>query len=142
MCIEYVGLARNHPESYHSFMWEHLFSKCGIPPQNVHMLDGNAKDLEAECMRYEQNIKKYNGIELFLGGIGPGVCLQYTPMYTLNTHTRRHKHTHIHTHQYTPKNTHARMYILGHAHTRAHPHSRTHIVHTRTHPHLLEHLFV
>lgn len=27
---EYVGLARDHPESYHTFMFTHLFSKIDI----------------------------------------------------------------------------------------------------------------
>ena len=40
-------------------------------PQNIHILDGNAPDLTAECAKYEEEIKRYGGIELFLGGIGP-----------------------------------------------------------------------
>lgn len=48
---EYVDLARSHPESYHSFMWENLFRHIDIQPQNAHILDGNALDLEAECKR-------------------------------------------------------------------------------------------
>ena len=45
---EYVGLPRDHPESYHSFMWTNLFSKIDIDPRNVHLLDGNALDLVKE----------------------------------------------------------------------------------------------
>ena len=41
-----------------------------IPPSQVHILDGNAHDLHAECAAYEQLIKSVGGIELFLGGIG------------------------------------------------------------------------
>ena len=41
-----------------------------IQPQNVHILDGNAYDLIAECDAYEAAIKSFGGIELFLGGIG------------------------------------------------------------------------
>jgi glucosamine-6-phosphate deaminase len=36
----------------------------------VNILDGNAEDLIAECTSYEQRIKDFGGIELFLGGIG------------------------------------------------------------------------
>jgi len=46
---EYVGIPRNHPESYHSFMWKNLFQHVDIKPENVHILDGNADDLVAEC---------------------------------------------------------------------------------------------
>jgi glucosamine-6-phosphate deaminase len=68
---EYIGIPRSHPESYHTFMWTHFFSHVNIPSQNINILDGNAEDLELECVRYEEKIASYGGIELFLGGIGP-----------------------------------------------------------------------
>lgn len=68
---EYVGLPRDHPESYHSYMWNNFFKHIDIQPQNVHILDGNALDLQSECDGYEEKIKQAGGIELFVGGIGP-----------------------------------------------------------------------
>ncbi|KAJ1767823.1 Glucosamine-6-phosphate isomerase (Glucosamine-6-phosphate deaminase) (GNPDA) (GlcN6P deaminase) [Coemansia sp. RSA 1813] len=68
---EYVGLPRSHPESYCYFMRTHLYDHVDLRPENIHMLDGNADDLAAECQRYEGKIKDAGGIELFLGGIGP-----------------------------------------------------------------------
>ncbi|PHH74395.1 hypothetical protein CDD80_3111 [Ophiocordyceps camponoti-rufipedis] len=67
---EYVGIPRDHAESYHSFMWKHFFSHVDIHPSNVHILDGNAPNLEAECVAYEDAIKAAGGIDLFLAGIG------------------------------------------------------------------------
>lgn len=67
---EYVGLPRDHPESYHSFMYSSLFRHIDIDPKNVHILDGNAPDLQQECVNFEQMIKDAGGIELFIGGIG------------------------------------------------------------------------
>lgn len=67
---EYVGLPEDHPQSYHSFMRENFFSKIDILPGNANILDGNARDLEAECARYEERIRSAGGIDLFLGGIG------------------------------------------------------------------------
>ncbi|KAL7621923.1 Glucosamine-6-phosphate isomerase (Glucosamine-6-phosphate deaminase) (GNPDA) (GlcN6P deaminase) [Parahypoxylon ruwenzoriense] len=67
---EYVGIPRDHPESYHSFMWKHFFSHVNVNPNNVHILNGNAENLEAECVEYEAKIKRAGGIDLFLGGIG------------------------------------------------------------------------
>ncbi|PPR02403.1 hypothetical protein CVT26_011371 [Gymnopilus dilepis] len=67
---EYVGLPRDHPESYHTFMFREFFSHIDIPPSQVNILDGNAVDLIGECKAYEERIKQYGGIELFLGGIG------------------------------------------------------------------------
>jgi len=63
-----MSFIRDHPESYHSFMWYHLFKHIDIKPQNVHILDGNAENLEKECENYEASIRAVGGIELFLGG--------------------------------------------------------------------------
>lgn len=67
---EYVGLAPSHPESYYSFMHHNFFNYINIQPQNINLLDGLAEDLEAECLRYEEKIKSYGKVNLFMGGIG------------------------------------------------------------------------
>ena len=51
---EYVGLPESHPESYHSFMHHNLFDHIDEPKENIHILNGNAKDVEAECAAYEK----------------------------------------------------------------------------------------
>jgi glucosamine-6-phosphate deaminase len=68
---EYVGLSKDHDQSYHYFMWENFFNHIDIPKENVNILNGMADDLEKECENYEKKIAQYGGIELFLGGIGP-----------------------------------------------------------------------
>jgi glucosamine-6-phosphate deaminase len=68
---EYVNLPEDHPESYHSFMYDNLFNHIDIPRESINILNGNAPDLAAECKNYEAKIEEYGGIELFLGGIGP-----------------------------------------------------------------------
>jgi len=68
---EYVGLPEDHPQSYHSFMWDNFFSHIDIRKENVNILNGNAHDLEAECENYEKRIAAAGGIDLFLGGVGP-----------------------------------------------------------------------
>jgi glucosamine-6-phosphate deaminase len=68
---EYVNLPEEHSESYHSFMWNNFFSHIDIQKKNVNILNGNAKDLQAECDNYEKKIKDLGGVELFIGGIGP-----------------------------------------------------------------------
>ncbi|KOB72468.1 Glucosamine-6-phosphate isomerase [Operophtera brumata] len=65
---EYVGLARDHPESYHYYMWNEFFKHVDIEPGNAHVLDGNAPDLVAECQRFEDLIKQAGGVQLFVGG--------------------------------------------------------------------------
>ncbi|OQD79470.1 hypothetical protein PENANT_c050G00521 [Penicillium antarcticum] len=86
---EYVGLPRDHPESYHSFMYKHFFSHVDIPPQNINILDGNATDLTAECASFEARIARYGGIELFLGGVGPDGHIAFNePGSSLTSRTR------------------------------------------------------
>ena len=67
---EYVGLPESHPESYHSFMAKNFFDHIKISKEQIHILNGNAGNLEQECIDYEEKIKNYGGIDLFLGGIG------------------------------------------------------------------------
>ena len=86
---EYVGIAKEHPESYHSFMWNNFFSHIDIQKKNVNILNGNAQDLEAECADYEDRIKKAGGIDLFLGGIGPDGHVAFNePGSSLSSRTR------------------------------------------------------
>ena len=67
---EYVGLPEDHPQSYHSFMRDRLFSGVDIPSGNTNIPNGNASDLDAECVRYEAAIAAAGGIDLFVGGVG------------------------------------------------------------------------
>ncbi|KAL6705742.1 Glucosamine-6-phosphate isomerase (Glucosamine-6-phosphate deaminase) (GNPDA) (GlcN6P deaminase) [Coniothyrium glycines] len=86
---EYVGIPRDHPESYHSFMYKHFFSHVDVKPDNINILNGNASDLEAECHEYEQKIVRAGGIELFLGGIGPDGHIAFNePGSSLKSRTR------------------------------------------------------
>ena len=86
---EYVRIPEDHPESYHSFMWNNFFKHIDIKKENVNILNGNAEDLEAECARYEEKIKSYGGIDLFMGGIGPDGHIAFNePGSSLNSRTR------------------------------------------------------
>ena len=67
---EYVGIPESHPESYHSFMAKNFFDHVKIPKEQINILNGNAADFNKECQNYEEKIKSYGGIDLFLGGIG------------------------------------------------------------------------
>ena len=46
---EYVGIPRDHEQSYHTFMWTNFFNQIDIKPENVNILNGNAADPEEEC---------------------------------------------------------------------------------------------
>lgn len=86
---EYVGLPEDHPESYHSFMARNLFDHIDCPAENIHILNGNAADLDNECHRYEETIASYGGIDLFLGGIGSDGHIAFNePFSSLSSRTR------------------------------------------------------
>lgn len=86
---EYVGLEADHPQSYHTFMWENLFDHIDIKKENVHILDGMAKDPETECAAYEKAINDAGGIDLLLGGIGPDGHVAFNePGSSLSSRTR------------------------------------------------------
>ncbi len=79
---EYVGLSPEDPESYHAFMEENLFSKIDLPGAQAHLLDGCAKDADAECRAYEEAIRRHGGIDLFLGGIGADGHIAFNEPFT------------------------------------------------------------
>jgi len=70
-------------------MWKNFFNHIDIKKENVHILNGNAPDLEAECAAYEAAIKQAGGIDLFLGGIGPDGHIAFNePGSSLASRTR------------------------------------------------------
>ena len=86
---EYIGLPVDHPESYHSFMWNNFFKYIDIKKENANILNGNAADPEEECVRYEEKIKSYGGIRLFMGGVGPDGHIAFNePGSSLTSRTR------------------------------------------------------
>jgi glucosamine-6-phosphate deaminase len=67
---EYVGIARDHPGSYCTYMREHLFDHVDLDPRNAHIPDGTARDLAAECTHYEREIRDAGGLDLTFLGLG------------------------------------------------------------------------
>ena len=86
---EYVGLPKEHPESYHTFMHENLFNHIDILPENVNLLNGMAEDVDAECERYEAKMKSYGKVHLFIGGVGVDGHIAFNePASSLSSRTR------------------------------------------------------
>lgn len=67
---EYLGLENDHPQSYHKFMWDNLFSQINIKAENVHIPDGMAADVPAFCAEYERKIVEVGGIDIQVLGVG------------------------------------------------------------------------
>ena len=86
---EYIGLPKDHPQSYYTFMWQNFFNHIDIKKENVHILNGMAEDPEAECRAYEDAMKDAGGVDLFLGGIGPDGHIAFNePGSSLSSRTR------------------------------------------------------
>lgn len=67
---EYVGMAREHEQSYFNFMYKNLFSRVNIPQENYRLPNGLAEDIGRECAEYEAAIEAAGGIDLQFLGIG------------------------------------------------------------------------
>jgi glucosamine-6-phosphate deaminase len=86
---EYVGLPPRHPQSYHAFMWEHLFDHINVDRRFVHIPHGMADDVPGFCAWYEQRIAEAGGIDLQILGIGANGHIAFNePSSSLGSRTR------------------------------------------------------
>jgi glucosamine-6-phosphate deaminase len=67
---EYVGIPREHPGSYYTYMRQNLFDHVDVDPARTHLPNGSAPDLDAECERYEQEIAAAGGLDITFLGLG------------------------------------------------------------------------
>ncbi len=67
---EYLGLGPDHPASYCRYMQENLFQHINVPPENIHIPDGQAENPDQECWDYERRMAAAGGIDLQILGIG------------------------------------------------------------------------
>ncbi len=67
---EYIGIPKEHPQSYHTFMAKHFFDHVNIPPENQHIPQNTSKDYEVYCASYEEAIELSGGIDIQVLGIG------------------------------------------------------------------------
>lgn len=86
---EYIGLGPKDTQSYHYFMHENFFKHVNIPQANIHLLNGLTKDYAKECKNYEDQIKSYGKIHLFIGGVGSDGHIAFNePGSSLSSRTR------------------------------------------------------
>ena len=67
---EYVGLSKDDPNSYYSYMMNNLFKYLDIPHNQIHLPHGDAKNLAEECERYENIFDRLGTVDLQVLGIG------------------------------------------------------------------------
>ncbi|MEM7721287.1 MAG: glucosamine-6-phosphate deaminase [Pseudomonadota bacterium] len=86
---EYVGLPPDDPNSYATYMRDHLFDRVPIDPARTHLPDGMAEDLVAAAQDYEARITKAGGIDLQLLGIGTSGHIGFNePLSAFRSRTR------------------------------------------------------
>ena len=85
---EYVGLPKEHPESYHSFMHNNFFNHIDIQPQNINMYECNTADHDEECHRYEEKLN-LTARSFIYGGVGVDGHIAFNePASSLSSRTR------------------------------------------------------
>lgn len=86
---EYVGLASEHPASYHTFMWENFFRHVNVPRERIHIPDGMTGHVPVFCQKYEDAIRAAGGIDLQVLGIGSDGHIGFNePSSSLASRTR------------------------------------------------------
>lgn len=67
---EYLGLSKENSMSYYYFLNYYLFKHLNFDEKNICVFNGLTRNLEVECLFYEEELKKTNGLDLILLGIG------------------------------------------------------------------------
>ena len=68
---EYVGLDKDHDQSYAYFMRTNLFDHVNIDQTNCNIPSGMNPNAEEECARYDAVLESFGGADLQLLGLGP-----------------------------------------------------------------------
>lgn len=86
---EYVGLPREHPQSYASVIHREVVEPMRLDPAQVQLPDGRAADLEAACEAYEAAIRDAGGVDIQILGIGGNGHIGFNePTSSLRSRTR------------------------------------------------------
>lgn len=69
---EYFPMHPDSLQSYHRFMHENFLQHVNIPPDQIHIPNGNLRPevVDDHCLEYERLIEEEGGIDLLLLGIG------------------------------------------------------------------------
>ena len=64
---EYIGLSKEAPQSFGNFLTEHIFGR--VPFKSVNLIECDAPDAQAECVRYEKLLRDHPA-DIIIMGIG------------------------------------------------------------------------
>ena len=83
---EWIGILPTNPGSCHYFFKHNLFEPLHLAKNQIYLFDGMLNNLEMECMKMDEFIKKKGGIDFMIVGVGlnghigfnePGVSFDY-----------------------------------------------------------------
>lgn len=86
---EYIGLSIENENSYRYFMDSKFFNHINIDKNNTFVPNGLAKDIQKECIEYDNKIKELGGVDLQVLGIGGNGHIGFNEpndFLTLGTH--------------------------------------------------------
>jgi glucosamine-6-phosphate deaminase len=89
--LDELVLPRDDPRTFRSYMQQHAWGRTGLARERCDIPDGAARDLPAECRRYEDAIAAAGGLDLAVLGVGADGHVAYNmpgPV-TLPTHITR-----------------------------------------------------
>lgn len=85
---EYYPIKKESKKSFYYYMFDNLFNYVNIKKSNINLLNGETKNPEKECNRYEKKIKK-NRIDLLILGLGINGHIAYNePGSSFKSRTR------------------------------------------------------
>lgn len=92
MLDEYVGMEKDNPLTFASYMDRHFYSKVNVSRQQRHSLNALTTNPQAECKRYERELTEAGGFDLLVLGIGSNGHIAFNepgPFLTLETHVEK-----------------------------------------------------
>lgn len=66
---EYIGIDRNHPQSYYQYMYTNLFSKVDMKDEHIHIPNNDISKIDEQAEAYNKDLKKH-AIDVQVLGIG------------------------------------------------------------------------
>ena len=79
---EYVGIGAGDEHGFQYYLWDKFLKYVNIKKEHVHFLDGLTTNFTKECVDYEALIKKYGGVNLFIGGVGVDGHIAFNEPYS------------------------------------------------------------
>ncbi|MEB3299753.1 MAG: glucosamine-6-phosphate deaminase [Candidatus Sericytochromatia bacterium] len=86
---EYRGLGPGHPRSFAWFFRSFLLDQLDVPPERIHLLEGDREPAEHTCRLHEARLLADGGLDLAIVGVGGNGHLAFnepSPALVAGTH--------------------------------------------------------